>query len=62
MHSMFGNTYVCEGTFSTMKQVKSKNRHRMADETLDDSLRLATTNIGIDKMIVTEKPPPQASH
>jgi len=44
MHSMFGNTNVydvCESTFSTMKQVKSKNRNRMAEETLDDSLRRA---------------------
>ena len=38
---MFGKTYVCESTFSTMKEVKSKNRNRMTDETLDDSLRLA---------------------
>jgi len=37
MHSMFGNTYVCESTFSTMKQVKSKNRSLMADETLGES-------------------------
>jgi len=28
-----------------MKQVKSKNTNRMADETLDDSLRLVTTII-----------------
>jgi len=41
MHSMFENTYVCESTFYTIKQVKSKNRNRMADETLNDSLRLA---------------------
>ena len=49
MHSMFGNTSVCESTFSTMKQVKSESRNRMADKTLDDSLRLATTNTGIDE-------------
>jgi len=49
MHSMFGNTSVCESTFSTMKQVKSESRNRMADKTLDDSFRLATTNTGIDK-------------
>jgi len=49
MHSMLGNTYVYESTFSTMKQVKSKSRNRMADETLDDNLRLAATNTGIDK-------------
>ena len=54
MHSMFGCTYVCESTFSTMKQVKSKNRNQMADETLDDSLRLT-----IDKeTILPGKPPP----
>jgi len=46
---MLGNTYVCESTFSTMKQVKSKNKNRMASETLDDSLRLATNNTGIEK-------------
>jgi len=35
----------------------------MARGTLDDSLRLATTNIAIDRgMIVSEKPQPQASH
>jgi len=32
-----------------MKQVKTKNRRRLADETLDDSLRLATTNTGVNK-------------
>jgi len=36
---MSGNTYVCESTSSKKKQVKSKNRNRMAEETLDDSLR-----------------------
>jgi len=53
---MYGNT------FSTKKQVKCKNRNRMAGGTLDDSLRLATINIGIDKgTIVSEKPRSQAS-
>ena len=41
--------YVCESTFSTMKQVKFKNRNRMANETLDACLRLAAANSGIDK-------------
>jgi len=48
MHSMFGSTYVCESTFSTIKQAESKNRNRMADKTLVDSLRIATIDIGID--------------
>jgi len=36
---------VCESTFSTTKQVKSKKRNRTTDEILDDSLRVATMNI-----------------
>jgi len=45
-----------------MKQVKSKNRNRMADETLNDSLRLATINTGSDKeTIVSENHRTQAS-
>ena len=64
MHSMFGNTCVCESAFSTMKQVKSENRNRLADETLDDSLWLFTSNtsISIDKgTIMSEKSLPQPS-
>ena len=46
-----------------MKQIKSKNRNRMADETLVDSLWLATTNIDIDtEKIVSEKHRSYASH
>jgi len=43
-------------TFFLMKQVKSKNRNQTADETLDDSLQIATTNTGVEKgMTVSEK-------
>jgi len=38
VQSMFGCTYLCESTFSTTKQVKSKNTNQMVDEILDDSL------------------------
>jgi len=38
-------TYVRESTFSTMEQVKYENKNRMADETPDHRLRLATFNI-----------------
>ena len=63
MHSMFGNTYVCESTFPAMKQVKSENRNRMADETPDHSLRIATNDTFVLlKERVSEKPHPQASH
>ena len=51
-------TYVCVSKFSTIKQVKSENRNRIADETLDD-----TTGTGIDKeAMLSGKPRPQASH
>ena len=36
-------TYVCKSAVSKMNQVKSKDRNRMAVETLDDSRRLANT-------------------
>jgi len=46
-----------------MRQIKSKNRNEMADEKLDDSLQLATTNTGINQgRVVLKKPQPQASH
>jgi len=57
MYSMFGNRYVCESTFSTMKQVTSKNRNRITNETLDDSLLiLAATNTLALLTMMTEKP------
>jgi len=49
MHSMFRSTYVHWSTFSMMKQVKSINRNPMADETLDDSLRLAPLTLVLIK-------------
>jgi len=50
-----------------MKQVKSKNKNRMADETLNDSLRAANVSnmpvtLVLIKERVSEKPQPQASH
>lgn len=34
MASMFGSTYICESSFSTIKHIKSKERNRLTDETL----------------------------
>jgi len=62
---MAGNTvHTCENTFSTIKQGTVKTEIEwQAEHCMDDSLRLATTNIGIDKgTIVSEKPRSQASH
>jgi len=55
MHSIFGRTYVRESSlhflYCTMKQVKSINKNRMADDTMDDrpDVLVATTKTGIDK-------------
>ena len=46
---IFGSIYVCESTFSTMEYIESKNRSRMAAETLDDSLRLAPLTLVLIK-------------
>ena len=48
MLSMFGSTHICESTFSVMKRLKSNARNRLADETLDARLRLATTEVDVD--------------
>ena len=63
MHSMFGSTYVCKSTFSTMKLVKSRNKNRIINQTLDNCLRLSNTSIDIDiETIMPEKPQTHASH
>ena len=62
MYSMSGSTYAGEIIFSTMKLVKSSKRNRMANQTLDNYLRLSTTSIDIDiETIVPEKPRIHAS-
>uniref|UniRef100_A0A8C5CPG7 SPIN-DOC-like zinc-finger domain-containing protein n=1 Tax=Gadus morhua TaxID=8049 RepID=A0A8C5CPG7_GADMO len=43
MVSLFGSTYICEKTFSTMAINKSKLRSRLTDSHLHDVLRIATT-------------------
>lgn len=43
--SIFGTTYNCESTYSTMKFVKSKYRSQMTNKHLSELIRTATTNI-----------------
>ena len=45
---MFASTYVCEQTFSIMKQSKSDLRSRMTDEHLAAVLRIATSKMQPD--------------
>ncbi|XP_023211103.1 general transcription factor II-I repeat domain-containing protein 2B-like [Centruroides sculpturatus] len=61
--SMFGSTYICEHAYSDMKYIKSKYRNSLKDSTLEDIIRLATTNIDVDiKDIVAKQLRPQCSH
>ena len=51
MHSIFGNTYVCESTSFTMikSNLKTEIEWQTKHWTIVSELRLATTNTGIDK-------------
>ena len=46
--SLFGSTYNCEQLFSKMKHVKTEQRNRLTDEHLNNSLRIASSNIKAD--------------
>ncbi|XP_041447439.1 general transcription factor II-I repeat domain-containing protein 2-like [Xenopus laevis] len=48
MATIFGSTYVCEQTFSRMKNLKSPTRSRLTDAHLHHLLRLAVTNMEPD--------------
>ena len=54
MACLFGSTYICEQLFSQMKLVKSKSRTVLTDRHLEDTLRIATTDIeqNIDNIVV----------
>ncbi|CAH2326306.1 general transcription factor II-I repeat domain-containing 2-like [Pelobates cultripes] len=48
MTSMFGSTYICEKAFSDLNYIKSKYRSSISNGTLQQILRLSTTNITVD--------------
>ncbi|KII67817.1 General transcription factor II-I repeat domain-containing protein 2A [Thelohanellus kitauei] len=48
MISLFGSTYVCEQFFSRIKYIKSKNRIRLTDGNLENSLLVSISNIDAD--------------
>ena len=61
--SMFGSTYICECTFSTMKAVKSSQRSRLTDSHLHDFLRISSSSLTIDfGELVDASDRPQCSH
>ncbi|CAL9707747.1 unnamed protein product [Knipowitschia caucasica] len=45
---LFGSTYICEQTFSTMKFTKSRYRSSLTDEHLSALLRISTSDIQPD--------------
>lgn len=53
--SLFGSTYICEQTFSILNNNKTKNRNRLANESLEAVLRVATSKFepNIKKIVST---------
>ncbi|XP_049457624.1 EPM2A-interacting protein 1-like [Epinephelus fuscoguttatus] len=63
MVSLFGSTYICEKTFSTMAINKSKLRSRLTDGHLHAVLRIATTEMEPDiRGIVANRKQHHISH
>ena len=46
--SIFSTTYVCESTFSMMKNIKSRNRSHLLDESLEAELICSVTELEPD--------------
>lgn len=62
MSSIFGSTYICEQFFSKMKNMKSKTRTRLTDRHLEETLRIATTQIKPDIETLIKQKQCQISH
>uniref|UniRef100_A0A8C4X0U4 General transcription factor II-I repeat domain-containing protein 2-like n=1 Tax=Eptatretus burgeri TaxID=7764 RepID=A0A8C4X0U4_EPTBU len=55
--SLFGSTYICESTFSSMKYAKSKYRSRLTGPHLEQCLRLGNSRFvpRVDKIVDRQK-------
>uniref|UniRef100_A0A9J8AS26 SPIN-DOC-like zinc-finger domain-containing protein n=1 Tax=Cyprinus carpio carpio TaxID=630221 RepID=A0A9J8AS26_CYPCA len=62
MSTVFGSTYICEQTFSCMKQTKNPTRNRLTDKHLHQTLRLATTSLRPDIELLTSQKQAHSSH
>ena len=62
MSTVFGSTYICEQTFSCMKQTKNPTRSKLTDEHLHQTLRLATTRLQPDIELLTSQKQAHSSH
>ena len=55
MGVLFGSTYLCESIFSRMKFAKSKTRSVLTDTNLQNTLRIATSQLPIDIKNIVKK-------
>ncbi|KAG9277976.1 general transcription factor II-I repeat domain-containing protein 2-like [Astyanax mexicanus] len=62
MTTIFGSTYICEQTFSRMKQLKCPTRSRLSDEHLHHLLRLTVTNMEPDIDSLVSQKQAHSSH
>ncbi|KAJ8014730.1 hypothetical protein DPEC_G00018750 [Dallia pectoralis] len=62
MSIVFGSTYICEQTFSRMKQTKNPTRNRLTDKHLHQTLRLASTTLQPDIELLTSQKQAHSSH
>lgn len=60
--SLFGSTYVCETAFSALKQIKSKERNRIENASLESSLRLCLTELTVNIDSLVSEKQCQSSH
>lgn len=53
LYSMFGTTYCCEVSFSTLKLIKSNTRNKISDRHLEDLLRIkfCGSELDLDKLV-----------
>jgi len=52
--SMFGSTYLCECSFSKMKNIKTDKRSSLSDTSLSSLMRTSSSNIPIDISFLVE--------
>lgn len=46
--TMFGSTYTCEAAFSKMNSIKTHERNRLSNQSLEDCLRISLTAVKPD--------------
>ena len=46
--TMFGSTYTCEAAFSKMNSIKTYERNRLSNQSLEDCLRISLTAVKPD--------------